>query len=173
MTHMVAHPTDPLPTGMANGHLTRAIVVSIDKPVSEMRVEWPYVILGGEFRVPLKAATANVDVTIAGPDGVYSTLPMKLDGTTLVGSLNAWFAAPRLATYAYTIRLTNRSQKPLADVADNATLATTFQFARRALPQVQMGASVTTFSLGAAALNGALPKTWAGLQVIQEWDEAN
>ncbi len=174
LVHAVAHPigVDGAPPTYANGRLIRKVAPVTTGPAMEMTVETAYVVLGGELRLPLTQAGASIEVAIALANGVYAPLATKVDGTTLVASLNAYFAAPRVANYLYKLRITNKGQGTLGDVATPGTLTTVFQFAPKVWPK--LGAGKTTFwQKIAGENNAALPQNWGGLQVVREWDEKN
>lgn len=173
LVHAVAHPVpaEPPPPVYANGRLVRRIVPSATLSTDELRVDWPYAMLGGELRLPLSTPDANLKVEISSMPGEWAALPAKRDGMSMVVSLDAWFAAPRLGTYAYTLRLSNAAGAPLGGVAGPGILATVFQFSPRALPQVKAGR--TTFVPSVTGDNkAALPADFRNLEIVHEWDEA-
>lgn len=167
--HRVLFRDQPLPPTFGNGRLVRRLDLSSGKDAT-VRVEWPYVILGGELRLSLADADAKIDVAILEGPGKATALDARADAGVVTVGLDDWFDAQKRAYYSYALRITTPGQKPLSQVVRDARLTTAFQFAPRALPQVQP--AKTSFVLEVRADGGkALSPGWQGLEMLHEWDE--
>jgi len=167
--HVVAFRDQPLPPKFGNGRLTRRLDLSRADREAEVRIEWPYVILGGGLRLTLAKPDAAIAVALVETPDKQTPLETKVAGTTLTAALDKWFDSQPRAHYAYTLRLTSKAG-PLREAVREATLTTTFQFAPRALPQVQPGGVTVVWNVKPAD-GAALPADWRGLEIVHEWDE--
>ena len=168
--HRVLFRDVPLPPSFGNGRLVRRLDFSSSGKEQAVSVEWPYVILGGELRLSLADAGAKIGVAVAEGPQKATALDVETDAGVVTVGLDDWFDAQKRAHYSYTLRVTVTGQKPLSQVVRDARLTTAFQFAPRALPQVQPGA--TSFVLEVQGEGGkALSAGWGGLEVLHEWDE--
>ncbi|MCX7047201.1 MAG: hypothetical protein NTX50_17145 [Candidatus Sumerlaeota bacterium] len=166
----IAFRDQPLPPVVGNGWLTRRIDLSGAGNASEIRIEWPYVILGGELRLELSTPDRAIEVALVDAKGLRAPIKTRRDGATLTAFFDEWFRSQNVAHYSYVIRLAADGGAPLRETVRNAVVATRFQFAPRALPQVQPGGTV--FVLSAVAKdNSPLPQDWQGLEMVHEWDE--
>lgn len=166
----IAFRDQPLPPVVGNGWLTRRVDLNSDGNASEIRIEWPYVILGGELRLQLSTPDRAVEVALVDAKNRRIPVTTRRDGAALTADFDEWFSSQNAAHYSYVIRVVADGGAPLRETVRSAVVATRFQFAPRALPQVQRGG--TEFVLSAAARdNGPLPLDWRGLKLVHEWDE--
>jgi hypothetical protein len=168
--HRVAFRNEPPPPATSVGKLIRPLNLSRVKEKVNVRVEWPYVILGGELELQLAQSGEPVAVAILSDKGQWTPLTIQSSDTRQEISLDAWFNAQDKAHYACQLRLTSRAAKPIGEVVHSACLMTIFQCATRTLPRVDSGGTI--FELNATSGSAtALPADWAGIEITHEWDE--
>jgi hypothetical protein len=168
-SHRVAFREDSPPV-TSLGRLMRTLDLSNAKKETIVRVEWPYVILGGELELQLTQSDELVDVAILTGSNQWTPLTVQTNGTQQKINLDAWFNAQNKAHYACELRLTSKGSMPLSEIVRDARLTTRFQCATRALPRVD--SSSTTFEFRATSGGAtALPADWRGIEITQEWDE--
>jgi hypothetical protein len=169
-SHRVAFRNEPLPPVTSLGRLIRQVDLGNPSNETVVRIEWPYVILGGQLELELTQPGAIFEVAILKDKESWTPLPVQTDGAILRVNLDAWFEAQQRAHYSYALRLTHQGTKPIGQVARAARLTTHFQCAPRPLPHLESGG--TTFEFHATSGTGAaLPKDWRGVEIIHEWDE--
>ncbi|HPA20148.1 MAG TPA: transglutaminase-like domain-containing protein [Verrucomicrobiae bacterium] len=170
MARRVAFRDQPLPPMLGNGRLVRQISVKGEGNHAEVRVDWPYVILGGELSLDLSVAGAPIAVSISDRGDPFTSIRTEVRGMSLVANLGDWLGGRKAAPYGYVLRLASGDGRRLENVIRGGWLTTRFQFAPRALPQIRPGATPFHLRLFAPG-GGPLPGDWRGVEVIQEWDE--
>ena len=97
----------------------------------------------------------------------WTPIATRVEASVLKADFTSWFVAQNDAHYAFTLRV--RSAEPLQGAVKDAKVATLFQFAPRALPQVKPG--TTTFEITVSSVEGLFSPKWKGVEVIHEWDQ--
>ncbi len=153
------------PPGFANGTWLKRLQVA--PGAAPVHVQWPYVILGGELRWEDGASGGEMRVGISADGKKFEELPGKTVGGTTVVALDDWVASRERAVYEYWLRF----EQPGGAATKVMELTMKFQFAPRALPQVQAGGA--QFEVFLRTPDGSLlPEDWRGLQVVHEWQES-
>ena len=167
--HRVIYRDQAQPPSVGNGRLVRTLHLPPDAAEGTVRVQWPYVILGGRLDLALASPAATVSVSLLA-GGQTVPLPAERGAATLTVGLDDWFDQQKRAHYEYALRIASGGGKPLGRCVRSGRLTTVFQFAPLALPRVCHGD--TTFLLSARGPgDAALPDDWKGLEIIHEWDE--
>lgn len=161
--HAILFANEGKPPSFANGVLNRTLR-TVDGAVSA-HIEWPYVILGGAFslRGVSDAPVGKSDELSVSADGKsFVQLPVFVKGNRGSAALGPWIESRGKACYEFWLRGKHPDKE--------AELALNFQFAPRALAQVQSGAN--RFQLFLTRPDGKpLPDSWKGVEVIHEWQE--
>jgi len=159
------------PPVFGNGRLVRELDFSDAETSKEFKVDWAYVILGGEVSLSIKDPNAQVVLEISDVYGRSIKLPTKKDGSKLVAVLDEkWISGHTRPIYDYTLRFNVKDGSLKSAISGKGLLTTYFQFAPRALPQLQPGGSKFQVRLSGAT-SAALPAEWKGVQITHEWDE--
>lgn len=165
--HAVIFADQGRPPGFANGKWLRQLEVK--RGAAPVHVEWPYAILGGELRWKNDPSAGKIAVGISADGKEFAKLSGKTDGGTTVVALGDWMASRKQAVYEYWLQVELVGE---AAEVNHLELSTKFQFAPRALAQVQAGG--TQFELFLRT-PGELPlsEDWKGLEIVHEWQEAS
>ena len=167
--HMVEYRKEP-PAVSSLGHLMRKLDFSSAQQEAIVRIEWPYVILGGELEFQLPESKEKVEVAILADKVQWTPLPIRSEGTKHRVSLDAWFNSQNKAHYSFELKFTSKGIQPLSEIVREARLTTLFQCATRTLPGIKPGS--TSFEFHAKGGDSTpLPTDWRGIQITQEWDE--
>jgi hypothetical protein len=159
--HAILFAKEGKPPTFANGRLTKRIAVG--GGAQSAHIEWPYVMLGG--RLSWRDDTGSVpNKVLMSVDGEnYVGLPVVSNGASRSVDLRAWIKKQNKACYQFWLDASG----PKAHVK----LTLDFQFAPRALAQVQPG--VNRFQCFVGTADGEpLPDSWKGLEVVHEWQES-
>lgn len=166
----IAFRNEPPAPDRANGRLLRRVPAVSAGQSTEMRIVWPYVLLGGDLSLDTAREGVVAEAAIGDGAGPLASIPVAPRSAALAADLDGWFDARMPAPYAYALRVAVRGPAGAGPAIRGGKLTTHFQFAPRALPRV--GAGGTDFILRLTAPRGmALPSGWRGVELIHEWDE--
>ncbi|NOX99493.1 MAG: transglutaminase domain-containing protein, partial [Verrucomicrobia bacterium] len=157
--HSLGNGEKKKPPIFANGKLLRQVAVK--NGVSPIFVEWPYVILGGDLQWKNLPPAGGMFVSISSDGKKYEELVIKSKAGMSVVSLDAWITSRKKAIYKYWLKFGHSSKE---SESTQVELITRFQFAPRALAQVQDGGSKFQLFLRTPD-DSALPQGWKGLEI--------
>lgn len=162
----------PLPPLFGNGELRRRIRWAAGERVEELRLSWPYVLLGGRLTLQLRqgAGPQPLEVLAAAGGGKETPLGIEWEGESMHVALDPWMERAGEAVYGLVLRVKAKDGRCLPDQFEGGTWRVSFQFAPRSMPQVGPGGSAFMLRL-AGRDGGPLPPDCRGLRVRQEWDE--
>ena len=163
--HRTTFNDQPLPPSFGNGTLIRKL--SLQDRESTKSFEWPYVILDAELNWPANRTEPAPRFAVSIDGETFERIPIARHGVNNQIHLADWLKSKGRAVYRFHLRITRDSAGSSLDLLP---LKVDFQFAPRALPQVQPDG--TRFQIQTTAVNGRpLPSTWSGLEITHEWEE--
>lgn len=164
--HRTTFTDHPLPPAFGNGRLTRKL--KLQDRESTVQFEWPYVVLDAQLKWPAAQTDPPPRISVSANGKTFKMIPIRQLGAENVVELAQWLKSQNRAIYRFHLRIHRDSAgSSLREIP----LHVEFQFAPRAVPQVQPGAN--QFRVHAETTNGQpLPTDWRGLEITHEWEEA-
>lgn len=154
----------PLPPSFGNGRLNRKL--NLEDRESTISIEWPYVILDAELNLPANGADPLPKFAASIDGKSFENIPITRRDRENVVRIADWLKSQGRAVYRFQLRITRDSA---GSGLRQIPLHVDFQFAPRAVPQIQSGE--TRFHIRTQAADGkSLPADWRGLEITHEWE---
>lgn len=164
--HRTTFTDRPLPPSFGNGRLTRKLKLT-DRE-STVPFAWPYVILDAELNWRSIETEPIPEFAVSIDGRTFEKIPVNRREDMNQVQLTNWLKSKGKASYRFHLRITRDS--PGSNLRE-IPLDVDFQFAPRALPQVQPEG--TRFRIRTESVSGRpLPADWSGLEITHEWQQA-